>query len=89
MKKISDGDLKLFEDRIKRAKFQGVDRFYATHGALVMHTKTKEGKREELLFASESLAQREAAYLLSSITSPDKLAELVRGYRLAKRAGML
>lgn len=89
VKKISDSDLRLFDDRIKRTKAKGVDLFDVSHGALSMHTGGFSGAGKwQLLFAGVSVEEREAAYLLASV-SPEKFEELVRGYRAAKRAGLL
>ena len=89
VRKISDSDLRLFEDRIKRTKANGVDMFDVSHGALSMHIGGFTGNGKwQLVFSGTSVEEREAAYLLASI-SPPKFEELVRGYRIAKRAGLL
>lgn len=72
-----------------------VDRFGYDHGSLTVHTKSKhggkpgEGHRHELVFAADGDILRSNVARAVHHFSPAVAQELIRGYRLARAAGLL
>ena len=87
---LADAKLTRIESDVLWSKMEGIIGFQRDHGNLLIETrKPNFDLVVDIGYLHEGRTDRSAAAMILQHAAPDTMAELVRGYRLAKKAGLL